>query len=968
MPSNFTNLVITWFDESDNYATSKDITEFVNSIPIFTDVGGGEVNEATIVLSGAFGQFISDEISPETVIEDFDRIRIEVTDLAGNIYDRFFEVKPGYLPTQTKPEGTLLTLDLIGTEYHTQEIHFNRAFWFFDAFDVAREIGENYQQNRGTRQPTLGTSYFIGYDQGTKIGNGLPRSTVNHYEYGLHEDYGYNRWSDQGDKLGGSVDTGGILDFFDVSFDTPSINAIDLAIFSQGSRTNDFLDDSALPTLDKSQTDTVNVGEQEGGITPATGTVLASWGAPKKGSLPTGHAKYDSGQFQFIYRPLFAIGVTYLQDAKIKFEENHYRSKVNDNTGNTPPTGAVAPLFNEDAFWIQIDMSDEFGDFINYSEWTDDKAQHWINCGSNPTNKPTVSDGTFTYHRDSGSDDNDNQFEALAPGMFDCNIVINDNSSTNNTGFFRTWVDFRATDDTELGDKANTYAYSGNTSLFPRGTRVLIDGIGSQTFGGNDLNDVPFDNNIAEWDGDGNWIVKYKPAQFGSDLQDMQVAVLDDGVIWFFDNPNWRIQQGDFAHECFHTYTSVTNTVSFREQPTETDSVEFPDVTKDGNTFLKNIDSAVTSEWDVDGLAVTNRLVNLVFALFRANDRPTSSYNRFGSWLCWRIPFSPINNGGVFLGDVYGTDTPSANFPGLEPSTLTAQNMDFTSRGEFGYTHPNSDDYGQLHSFAGVCKVNATRGQANFDGIKEVRVCFFDINDNVVYADFEVPFTNRFFGFDLPLSSFSIYRARRPVYFDLTENTGVDIKLPKELALINQFEWRNIKLMTMHLTLGYDQFQRYVPEAKGFIEGLNFNDTVAIKFGGALLKLTVDDMHFTKPLLAIAKGSTFTERSLEPEFLERTHIMLFDQLLNDARAELEKQEFQHTQYDIRSSGSEIFNFRFGDGLFYETNTLTNREDDSTAPGVKKIKVVNRRNEYSITSPGVGVGGLTRRMLVSRRFV
>jgi len=174
--------------------------------------------------------------------------------------------------------------------------------------------------------------------------------------------------------------------------------------------------------------------------------------------------------------------------------------------------------------------------------------------------------------------------------------------------------------------------------------------------------------------------------------------------------------------------------------------------------------------------------------------------------------------------------------------------------------------------------------------------------------------------------------------------------------------------MTMHLTLGYDQFQRYVPEAKGFIEGLNFNDTVAIKFNGALIKLSVDDLHFTKPLLAIAKGSTFTERSLEPAFLERTHIMLFDQLLNDARAELEKQEFQHTQYDIRSSGQEVFNFRFGDGIFFQTNFLTNREDDSTAPGVKKIKVVVRRNEFSITSPGVGVGGLTRRMLVSRRFV
>lgn len=967
MPSNFTNLVVTWFDASNSYATTKDITEFVQSIPIFTDVGSGEVNEAQLILSGNFGQFISDEISPEIVIDDFDRFRIQVDDLDGFSYDRFFELKPSFLPTQTKAEGTLLTLDLIGTEYHTQEIHFNRAFWFFDAFDVAREIGETYQQNRGSDQPDLGTSYFIGYTQVSGIGNGLPRSTVNHYEYGVHEDYCYNRWMDVNDKLGGSVATGGILDFFDLAFETPSINAINLAIFSQGSRTNDFDNDASLPTLDRLDTDNVNVGEQEGGITPKTGTVVASWGSPKRGSLPTGHSIYDSGIFQFIFRPEYANAVEYQTDAKVKFERKHYKSNSDNNTGNQPDISAE---------WDQIDMASEFGDNQQYSEWTDDKAQHWINCGSNPTDKPSVTDGIIQYNRDDPAPPSPPpEFvnNALAPGMFDCNIVINDNSSTSGKGFFRTWVHFRATDDTELGDQANTYAYSANTSLFPRGTRVLVDGIGSQTFGGNDINDVPFDNNIAEWDGDGNWIVKYKPGTIsisGTDLDGMQVAVLDDGVVWFWDNPTWQIQQGDMAHECFHTYESVTNTPSFDDKPIETDFDQFPDVTQSGGTFAKNIDSAVTSEWDLDGLLITNRLFNVIasFIGFQGNQKPNSSYNRFGAWLCFQFPFSPINNNGVFIGDVYGTDSPSANFPGLEPSTLTTQNMDFTSRGNFGYTHPESIDYGQLQSLAFVMKIESTRGTSDFDGAKEARVCFFDTQDNVVFADFEVPFVNRFFPVDLPLSAFSVYRARKPSYFGLSGNSIIDLKLPKELAINNQFEWRNVKLCTIHLTLGYDQFQRYLPEAKGILEGLQLNDIIAQKVSGALIKMSIDDFHFTKPLLAIAKAGDFTDRSLEPEFLERTHIMLFDQLLNDARAELEKQEFQHAQYDIRSSGSSVFNFKFGDGLFYQNDLLTNREDDSTAPGVKKIKTVARRLEYSITSPGSGVGGLTRRLMISRRFV
>ena len=153
MPSNFTGLTVTLFDESTNYVTTRDITNEVIGMPLFTEAMSGELNQAKLELSGAFGQFISDSISTEIVIDSFDRIRIQVTDLGGNPYDRFFEVKPDWLSTQTKGEGTMLTLDLVGIEHHTQEIHFNRAFWFKDAFEVAREVGQGYETNRGTRQP-----------------------------------------------------------------------------------------------------------------------------------------------------------------------------------------------------------------------------------------------------------------------------------------------------------------------------------------------------------------------------------------------------------------------------------------------------------------------------------------------------------------------------------------------------------------------------------------------------------------------------------------------------------------------------------------------------------------------------------------------------------------------------------------------------------------------------------------------
>jgi len=959
LPSNFTGLKITFFDETANYLVTRDITEEVLNIPLFTDTGSGEVNEAQIELSGAFGQFINQDDVTQLIIDEYDRIRIEVFDLAGNKYDRFFEVKPSWLPSETSGEGTMLTMDLVGIEYHTQQVHFNRAFWFADAFEVAREIGQVYEDNRGPRQPDL-LSFSTGYSQVSKVGNGLPRSTVNHYEYGMHEDFCYNYWTDILDKLGGSVDTGGVLDFFDLAFETPNVDEIELAIFSQGSRLVDFDDDANLPTIVKTDED-INLGEQEGGISAGTGTNVASWGSPKRGSLPTGHSKYESGIFQFVFRPEFNAVVTYQTDSKVKFTDLHYKSLVDDNTGNTPPTGAVPPAFNSDANWLQIDMSDEFGDTLEYSEWTANKAQHWINSGSNATNKPTVTDGTFTFHRDGGVDDANNVFNALSPGMFDCNVVINDNSTSDGSGFFRTWVDCRAHTDADLGLCADRFAYSGATNLFPNGFRILVDGIGTGLFGGTDPNGITYDNTIVEWDGNGNFVVKYNPPGVSPELDDMQVAVFDDGVVWYFDNPTWKIQTGDLSSECFHTYDTLVQSDSFDPKPAETDGANHPDVTKNNAVFAKNVDSAIKVTYNLAGLVGTNRVTQYF------SQRANGDYFKNGAWACFRFPFSPMNEGGVFVGDVYGTATPSANAPGLEPSFLTTLNMDFTSRGNAGYNFPESEDYGQINSLAFVAQINAVDNFGDdLDGVNQLRICIGDRADNVVFQDYEVPFVNRFFPVDLPISGFSIYRAREPIYFLLPGNGVADMVLPKELSIQNQFEWRHIKWITIHTLLGYDQFGRYSPEAKGTIEETDVNNDFLIKFVGGDLTMHIDDFHFTKPLLAIARDTS--ERNLEPEFLERPHISIYDQLLNDAKAEFEKQQFQHTQYDIHSSGDEIFDLPHGAGFFFEAPTLTDREDDSTDPGAKKVKLVQRRAEYSITSPGTATGGLTRRLISSRRFV
>lgn len=88
MPSNFSSLTVTWYDETNNYSTTSNITDDVKSIPLFTDSGTGEVNQASLIIRSLEGNY---NVTGSVIFAEFDRIRIQCTDLAGNSYDRFLK-------------------------------------------------------------------------------------------------------------------------------------------------------------------------------------------------------------------------------------------------------------------------------------------------------------------------------------------------------------------------------------------------------------------------------------------------------------------------------------------------------------------------------------------------------------------------------------------------------------------------------------------------------------------------------------------------------------------------------------------------------------------------------------------------------------------------------------------------------------------------------------------------------------
>ncbi len=224
----------------------------------------------------------------------------------------------------------------------------------------------------------------------------------------------------------------------------------------------------------------------------------------------------------------------------------------------------------------------------------------------------------------------------------------------------------------------------------------------------------------------------------------------------------------------------------------------------------------------------------------------------------------------------------------------------------------------------------------------------------------------------LAVSGFENYRARKPRFFELSGNAIATLKLPKDLDIQNIFEWRNIKLICFQAQDFYDEFGRYAPEVVGQERSFPINNISLAKVFGSQFRMRIDDFHFKKPLLAIAKDTT--NRDLEPEFLQRSHIISYDQLLNDAQTEVELQKFQHKSFDFRTSGKAIFDIPFGAAFFLKnTRLIPEAERTQSALGVQDgdpntIRLVNKRAEYSITAPSSGVGGLSRRMLGANRFV
>jgi hypothetical protein len=125
----------------------------------------------------------------------------------------------------------------------------------------------------------------------------------------------------------------------------------------------------------------------------------------------------------------------------------------------------------------------------------------------------------------------------------------------------------------------------------------------------------------------------------------------------------------------------------------------------------------------------------------------------------------------------------------------------------------------------------------------------------------------------------------------------------------------------------------------------------------------MDSFRFIKPLL-VTSGPV-TDRNLEPDFQQFPNITVYDQLLNVAKSHLEIEKFKHKEFNVESSGDEIFDIPFGDSFYLKNEDIVSDDDRPTDDN--NIQLVAKRIEYSITKPPGGTGGLRRKINGSKVF-
>jgi hypothetical protein len=862
-------------------SAATDISNYVISIEA-TDVGTGEVKSAKVKLNAINGKFVT----ATPVLVQFDKIKIVITDEDSTSYTQIYEIDR-VIPIKNSSEGNIVEIELLGQEHHLQKIDVSKQFYFANAFNVAKDISDFFNDVSGTAQPDIQN-----HDSASAGNNELPKWTYNTYQFGVSELKAYDALMQVVEGLGSSVANKGAGDFYELYFgsnvaDTTKIN---FKAFVSGS----------LPTAGNeviiTDSTAVNEAPTEGGIDAVTGTLIKAWGAKGMGTLPQSVQDFAGELEAFLLIPYWVAG-TYPANSRVQLAGVTYQNTSGGDTTGTPGVSGDWAVTN--FYTIQGASS--------YSEWTKALKDEWQSSGSDPS---TANEGK---------------------GCWDSNLVIDDGSQ------FQTWVIQRAYTTAvgaSTGQIPSNNLYSG--TKFYRGFRVLVDSDIASLAGifaensGNDRFGKAYDKNVVQHNGgtagtylDWDVIHVATSGEF--------IAVRQEGTIYKLVTTTWTNQTAAVrGRHCFHKPDSVANVAGYNNTPSDGAGGTYGDT------------SAV--EWTYS--------YNILSSYNPATYYTTNDYYNTGAWLNFSLPFPENSYFSNTIGSLYGN-----NATKLEPVALDANNMHLTRSGNVGFNNTEAEDYGTIDGIQFWMKFKWTDsvGTTN-QGDFKMRCTMYDTSDNVVTQDFVIPFNDLWAFQKLPFSKFQAYRARTPI-------ANANVLYLRDLEILNVFQWKNIKLISIQWQEVYNDMGQFNPDLSRAWSGA---------FAGAgTIRLAIDAFSFTKPLLAVT--GVITDRVLEPPAMELPDVTNATQLKQIVNAQLEIEKFQHKEFTITTSGK--ININFGDTFFLTDSRMVNDDDTRrhncphTGGTANTIRLVAKRIVYSITKkPGTGAQSFLRTITGIKRII
>ena len=447
----------------------------------YEETGNQEVSNALIKLNAKFGRWFNDavQVGSKTFpkINFFDRIYIRFTDPDGNFTEDVLEVLH-IAKSEMKGVGDVIELSCDTQGYHIGRMHNLKQYQRESGFEIISDNGAVYNSIdvRGINQPTLeGHDLDFSFAGVKPFGNAASKATSIDMDFGNAEFFIDDSINASSDRFGSSVDSGGELEFFDWRT-LPKYDHgldIDLDTILMQFRVSGDIGAASKVVIDKSAT--VNkLLDTRAELDPEKSTSVYAWGDINAGSNPPGFQVYFGEKEAFLAAKQWTNGIFYKSGMRVQFEGVFYIA-LQDHTAilstNDPVTGIGS-------FW----NVETFTPTFNYSNWTKDRPQYWINSGAGYILQeiPLASN-----HKSS---------------MHDHNLVIRD------VNHRRSWADVKTTG--ASGIPSTMYLSGGGDEMY-RGFRVFLDTENSTLpllspftgNGGNDRFNKAYADSVAQHNG-----------------------------------------------------------------------------------------------------------------------------------------------------------------------------------------------------------------------------------------------------------------------------------------------------------------------------------------------------------------------------------------------------------------------------------------------------------------------------------